>query len=85
MGLPDGFSPQVLLVDPPRKGLEPSVIESLGRQPLAELLYVSCDPASLARDAKALAGLGYRLASSQGVDLFPQTAHVESVNRFIRP
>jgi 23S rRNA (uracil1939-C5)-methyltransferase len=85
MGLPAGFAPQILLVDPPRKGLDPSVIESLGRQPVPELLYVSCDPASLARDAKALAGLGYRLERSQGIDLFPQTAHVESVNRFIRP
>lgn len=84
MGLPAGFAPKVLLVDPPRKGLEPAVMQALQRQPVEELVYVSCDPASLARDAKALASLGYQLSSSQGIDLFPQTAHVESVNHFAR-
>jgi 23S rRNA (uracil1939-C5)-methyltransferase len=84
MGLPAGFAPSVLLVDPPRKGLEPAVFEALGRQPVQALVYVSCDPASLARDAKALGALGYRLERSRGVDLFPQTAHVESVNLFLQ-
>jgi 23S rRNA (uracil1939-C5)-methyltransferase len=82
--LPAGWSPDLLLVDPPRKGLDAAVIEALGRHPVAELLYVSCDPASLARDAARLAGLGYVLKSCQPVDLFPQTAHVESVNRFVK-
>lgn len=80
MGLPDGFAPSVLLIDPPRKGLEPAVLQALQRQPVAEIVYVSCDPASLARDLKALGALGYQLQRCQGVDLFPQTAHVESVN-----
>lgn len=82
--LPEGFKPQVLVVDPPRKGLDPAVIKSLSFNPVAELVYVSCDPANLARDVKALAPLGYRLRRSQGVDLFPQTAHVESVNWLVR-
>jgi 23S rRNA (uracil1939-C5)-methyltransferase len=84
MGLPQGFVPQVLLVDPPRKGLDPAVLESLKRQPVPELVYVSCDPASLARDLKALAAQGYQLLRCQGVDLFPQTAHVESVSHLTR-
>lgn len=78
--LPAGFKPQVLVVDPPRKGLDPAVIKALSLAPVPELVYVSCDPANLARDVKALAALGYALQRSQGVDLFPQTAHVESVN-----
>lgn len=84
LGLPPGFVPTILLVDPPRKGLEPAVFETLKRQATAELVYVSCDPASLARDAKNLAALGYRLEKAVGVDLFPQTAHVECVCRFVR-
>ena len=81
--LPEGFTPTVLLVDPPRKGLDPAFIKSLEAKPVPEIVYVSCDPANLARDVKALGLLGYRLRVSQGVDLFPQTAHVESVNHLV--
>jgi 23S rRNA (uracil1939-C5)-methyltransferase len=78
------FQPQVLLLDPPRKGLDPAALSALKGLSIPEIVYVSCDPASLARDVKALAALGYRLMRCQGVDLFPQTAHVESVNHLVR-
>ena len=66
------------IVDPPRKGLEPQVRESLEKLGLARLIYVSCFPATLARDALALAG-AFRLASVSPVDMFPHTRHVECV------
>ncbi len=75
--------PQVLLVDPPRKGFDPAALSALKGVRIPEIVYVSCDPASLARDVKALGALGYRLRRCQGLDLFPQTAHVESVNHLV--
>lgn len=68
----------VAIVDPPRKGLSPQVMESLLQIAPARLVYVSCDPATLARDLKGLGG-GYRLVSAEGFDLFPRTEHVETV------
>ena len=82
--LPQGWTPDLVLVDPPRKGLEAPVIEALAKHGVPELIYVSCDPASLARDTARLAALGYELQQCQPVDLFPQTPHVESVSRFIK-
>jgi len=78
--LPEGFEAAAVLMDPPRKGLEPGLPQRLSRHGVRDLVYVSCDPASLARDVKLLAEGGYRLVSVQGVDLFPQTPHVESVS-----
>ena len=68
----------VAIVDPPRKGLSPQVVESLLRIAPRRLVYVSCDPATLARDLKGLSGQ-YRLVSAEGFDLFPRTEHVETV------
>ncbi|HTA16838.1 MAG TPA: 23S rRNA (uracil-5-)-methyltransferase RumA, partial [bacterium] len=82
--LPEGFEPGVALMDPPRKGLEPGLAALLAQKGPPELVYVSCDPASLARDVKLLGEGGYRLQACQGVDLFPQTPHVESVNLLTR-
>ena len=79
-GLPAGFKPGVVLMDPPRKGLDKAVVEAILASGVAELVYVSCDPASLARDLKALAAGGFSLEKTAGIDLFPQTAHVESVS-----
>ncbi len=69
------------LVDPPRKGLEPSVRESLRRLAPRRLVYVSCYPATLARDAAALES-SYRLLSVSPVDMFPHTRHIECVAVF---
>jgi 23S rRNA (uracil1939-C5)-methyltransferase len=73
-----------VIVNPPRTGLDESVTRQLSVFPsLRRCVYVSCDPATLARDAARLAA-GYAVASVHGFDLFPQTAHVETVVRFER-
>jgi 23S rRNA (uracil1939-C5)-methyltransferase len=70
---------EVLVVDPPRTGLPPGMAEALARLGPPRLVYVSCDPATLARDLRAFAAGGLRLAALRGFDLFPQTPHVEAV------
>ena len=75
----EGVRPQVICVDPPRKGLAPEVPAILAGLSPDRIVYVSCDPATLARDAARFAGLGYRAERAQGVDLFPRTAHVETI------
>ena len=71
-------SPDAVIVDPPRKGLDDQVIMQLIRLNVQKLVYVSCDPATLARDLKALSGT-YRIESVTPVDMFPMTQHVETV------
>ena len=75
----EGVRPQVICVDPPRKGLAPEVPEILASMEPERIVYVSCDPATLARDVKRFSQLGYRADRAQAVDLFPRTAHVETV------
>ena len=75
----EGVSPQVICVDPPRKGLAPEVPAVLAGMGPERIVYVSCDPATLARDVKRLGELGYQAVRARGVDLFPRTAHVETV------
>jgi 23S rRNA (uracil1939-C5)-methyltransferase len=72
----------VAVVDPPRSGLDPSVIDSLADLGLRRLVYVSCDPATFARDATRLTASGLRLTAVTGIDLFPQTYHVETIAVF---
>ena len=79
-----GTRPDVIVVDPPRKGLSPDVIDAIGTMAPQRVVYVSCDPATLARDVKLLSTRGYRLQSAEAVDMFPRTAHVESVVKLIR-
>ena len=66
------------ILDPPRKGLDPAALASLRDAPLKRIIYVSCNPDSLARDIKAL-GPDWKLISVQGVDMFPHTEHIEAV------
>lgn len=67
------------VVDPPRKGLEREVVEGLVASGPKRIVYVSCDPATLARDGRQLGEAGYRLREAQPVDMFPQTYHIETV------
>lgn len=74
-----GRRPDVLFVDPPRKGLSGGVIDSIALMAPPRLVYVSCDPATLARDLKLFAEKGYAAERAVAVDMFPRTGHVESV------
>ncbi|HFN2940404.1 TPA: 23S rRNA (uracil-5-)-methyltransferase RumA, partial [Streptococcus pyogenes] len=75
----DGIKPSVILVDPPRKGLTESFIQASVAMGPQKITYVSCNPATMARDIKRYQELGYKLAKVQPVDLFPQTHHVETI------
>ena len=74
-----GIRPDVVVVDPPRKGLNADTIEALHRMQPRRIVYVSCDPATLARDVALLKERGYSLKNAMAADLFPRCAHVESV------
>ena len=74
----------VVIADPARSGLGGPGVTALERTGAGVLVLVSCDPASLGRDAKLLGRVGYRLEWSEVVDTFPQTTHVEAVSRFTR-
>ena len=74
-----GTRADVVVVDPPRKGLNADAIEALSRFSPRRIVYVSCDPATLARDVALLKERGYTLQSATAADLFPRCAHVESV------
>lgn len=75
----EGISPDVIVVDPPRKGLSAEAIEAMAQMAPPRIVYVSCDPATLARDVRLLCESGYRLSHAEAVDLFPRCAHVETV------
>lgn len=74
-----GLRPDVITVDPPRKGLSPEVIASAAAMGPERIVYVSCDPATLGRDVKLFAGYGYRAVRAAAVDMFPGTRHTEAI------
>jgi 23S rRNA (uracil1939-C5)-methyltransferase len=69
----------LVLLNPPRKGCEPSLLEGIGSLSPKRVIYISCDPATLARDLAHLCTSGYKVDAVQPYDMFPQTAHVECV------
>ena len=73
-----------LLVDPPRSGLEESVVGDIAAAGPERVAYVSCNPATWARDAARFEAAGYRLESARPVDMFPQTPHIEVASCFAR-
>ena len=80
----EGLSPDVVIVDPPRKGLAPELIDTIVGMSPDRVVYVSCDPATLARDLKLFSEKGYDMKEITPVDMFPRTAHCESVCKLIR-
>lgn len=74
----------VAIINPPRKGCDPRVLEALKRISPQRIIYISCDPATLARDSQILKQLGFNKDHIEAFDLFPQTMHVETVARFSR-
>ena len=74
-----GERPDVLTVDPPRKGLSLDALEAIVRMRPPRVVYVSCDPATLARDCKLFSERGYCVAKTRAFDLFPRTHHVETI------
>ena len=84
LGNPHKERPDLIVVDPPRAGLGAEMTALLGSVGAAEMVYVSCDPATLARDLRILVGSGYAIESVTLADLFPQTFHLETVVRLRR-
>ncbi len=80
----DGFRPDVVLLDPPRSGLSRPALDGLVALQPEVVVYVSCDPATLARDGKRLRRHGYRLVEATPFDMFPQTYHIETVSLWRR-
>lgn len=75
----EGIRPNVIVLDPPRKGCDKEVIETVAGMNPDRVVYVSCDPATLARDCAVFAELGYEVKKATAFDLFPRTVHVETV------
>ena len=79
-----GMKADVVVVDPPRKGLNADTIEALARFAPRRIVYISCDPATLGRDTALIKERGYKVANAMAADLFPRTVHVESICVFVR-
>ncbi|MFB9324456.1 23S rRNA (uracil(1939)-C(5))-methyltransferase RlmD [Paenibacillus aurantiacus] len=80
----EGIVPDVICVDPPRKGCDPALLETILAMKPRRVVYVSCNPSTLARDLRVLEDGGYRTTEVQPVDMFPWTVHVESVAVLVR-
>lgn len=83
-GIPGGVHPDVVVLDPPRKGSTPELLRYLSDLAVSRIVYVSCNPDTLARDARLLIDLGYRMGEVTPFDLFPRTGHIENVTCFTR-
>jgi len=77
--LKDGYTPDVIIVDPPRKGCDADLLSTIAKASPKKLLYISCKPSTLARDLAALSDMGYTAQYVQPVDMFPRTGHVETM------
>lgn len=75
----EGTKPDVVILDPPRKGCAAELLQTIAKMEPGKIVYVSCDPATLARDCAVLGELGYKVQKVAPVDMFPRTGHVECV------
>ena len=80
----EGYSPEIVVVDPPRGGMHKKVVSSVLKLNPERIIYVSCNPSTLARDLKILCEKDYILEKVQPIDMFPQTYHIESVAKLIK-
>lgn len=80
----EGITPKTIILDPPRKGCAEELLKTVSEINPEKIVYVSCDPATLARDCERLAKLGYNVTAVTPVDMFPRTSHVESVALLVR-
>ena len=76
--------PDVIVVDPPRAGCTKKVLETFAAMKPNRIVYVSCNPMTLARDIAIMQGFGYHADKIQPVDMFPQTSHVECCTKLVR-
>lgn len=76
--------PDFILIDPPRAGMAPEVVEGIGQRSAEIVCYLSCDPVTFSRDAFRLARLGWNFSSLALIDLFPNTHHIETLSSFVR-
>ena len=82
--LKEGVHPRVIILDPPRRGCDAATLSAVARLSPRRVVYISCDPATLARDVKILSQAGYAVKKAQPVDLFPRTPHVECAAQLVR-
>jgi len=75
----EGLRPDIVVLDPPRKGADPALLRTMADMAPRKIVYISCNSATLSRDAKQLLELGYAPVRARAVDLFPRTAHAEAV------
>ncbi len=75
----EGIVADVIVVDPPRKGCDPALLDTILKMKPQRVVYVSCNPSILARDLRVLEDSGYKTVEVQPVDMFPHTTHIESV------
>ncbi len=80
----EGVRPDVVVLDPPRKGCDAALVDTVVEMNPARVVYVSCDPATLARDLRLFAARGYTTRRVQPVDMFPRTAHCETIAQLMR-
>ena len=73
------LKPNVIFVDPPRKGCDKKFIDTVISMDIKKIVYISCDPSTLARDARLLVDADYAITFVKPVDLFPHTSHVENI------
>lgn len=74
----------IIIIDPPRKGCDMNLISTIGKISPEKVIYISCDPATLARDLKIFNSIGYQTNFAQPIDMFPRTCHVETVVKLVR-
>ncbi|WP_028830047.1 23S rRNA (uracil(1939)-C(5))-methyltransferase RlmD [Proteocatella sphenisci] len=80
----EGIRADVVVVDPPRKGCEEIVLKTIAEMNVEKIVYISCNPSTLARDIEILSHHGYKMEKVQGVDMFPHSMHIESVTLLVK-